>query len=95
MEKIDVCVNVFGKPYQTITTIKTLLDHSSQHIDKIYIIEESAQPEDYNYDLINKCVNYNNLIRFKPKHHLWVNRSNFDHFHKDEDYRLSFRYEYA
>jgi hypothetical protein len=95
MEKIDVCINVFGKPYQTITTIKTLLDHSSQHIDKIYIIEESAQPEDYNYDLINKCVNYNNLIRFKPKHHLWVNRSNFDLFHKDEDYRLSFRYEYG
>jgi hypothetical protein len=26
MEKVDVCINVFGKPWQTLCTLKTLRD---------------------------------------------------------------------
>ena len=34
---IDVNINVFNKPYQTIATIRSLLKVSGKHIDKIYI----------------------------------------------------------
>lgn len=95
MKKIDVCLNVLGKPYQTIVTLKSLLKYSGQHIDKIYLIEEIKQTNDYDFDLIKKELNYDGLIRFKPKHHLWINFTNLDLVHSDEDYRLSLRYQYG
>jgi hypothetical protein len=95
MKKIDVCLNVFGKPYQTIITLKSLLKHSSQHIDKIYLIEEEKQPNDYNFELIKNEVNYDGLIRFKPKQFLWILVTDFNLYHKDNDYKMSLRYEYG
>ena len=41
---VDVAINVYGKPYQTLATLKTLMLHSGKHIDKIYFIQESKQP---------------------------------------------------
>lgn len=95
MKKIDVCLNVFGKPYQTIITIKSLLKHSGQHIDKIYLIEEAKQPSDYDFELIKNEVNYENLIRYRPKHHLWIERTNLNLYYENEDYKYSLRYEYG
>jgi hypothetical protein len=40
MEIVDVIINVYGKPWQTICTLKSLIKHSGNHIDKIYLIEE-------------------------------------------------------
>lgn len=42
--KIDVSINYYGKPYQTIVTLLTLWKHSRQHIDKIYLVIEKQQP---------------------------------------------------
>lgn len=95
MKKIDVCINVFGKTYQTIVTLKTLLKYSGQHIDKIYFIEELEQKSDYNFDFIYKNLNYSDLIRYIPKYYLWVNGTDKKRIWKDEDYRLSLRYEYG
>jgi hypothetical protein len=94
MKKIDVCLNVLGKPYQTIVTLKSLLKYSSQHIDKIYLIEELKQPEDYSFNLIKKELNYDNLIKFIPKNHLWINFTN-PNLIDNIDYRLSLRYQYG
>jgi hypothetical protein len=42
--KIDACINYYGKPYQTMVTIATLLQYSEQYIDKIYLVVENNQP---------------------------------------------------
>ena len=39
---IDVNLNVFNKPYQTIATIHSLLKVSGKHIDKIFINFEAG-----------------------------------------------------
>lgn len=40
--KVDVAVNVYGKPYQTVLSILSLLKYSKNYIDKIYIITEKT-----------------------------------------------------
>ena len=40
MEKVDVIINVYGKPYQTLCTLKSLTEHCGRHIDMIYFINE-------------------------------------------------------
>src|SRR5665647_1201839 len=42
--KVDVAINYFGKPYQTLLTIESLLEHSDRHLDLIYLIKEPQQP---------------------------------------------------
>ncbi len=39
MEKVDVVINVYGKPWQTLCTLKSLMFHSGKHIDKIFLIK--------------------------------------------------------
>jgi hypothetical protein len=95
MEKIDVCLNVYGKPYQTIITLKTLLEHSGHLIDKIYMVWESNQPEDIDIEFIKKEINYDNLIIFVPKYYLSVYKTDLTKVLYDEDYRLSLRYQYG
>ena len=46
MKKVDVCVIYFGKPYQTILSVLTLLKFSREHINKVYITVEKKQPYD-------------------------------------------------
>lgn len=96
MQKIDVCINVFGKPYQTLVTLKSLLNHSSKWIDKIFFIEEANQPYDYDFNIISNNLNYDGLIRYKPKH-WWLSNVpvDMDVLKKDEDYLHSVRYEYG
>lgn len=90
MEKVDVIINVFGKPWQTICTLKSLLKHSSQHIDKIYLIKENKQPYNENVDWIEKY--FDNLITFTPKNYNFIKKSvKFN----DIDDALSVRYQYG
>ena len=44
MSKVDVAMCVFGKPYQTVATLASLLDRSGQHIGRVFIQEEKYQP---------------------------------------------------
>jgi hypothetical protein len=46
MQKVDVCINYYGKPYQTAVTLLSLWKHSSRHIDKVFVIIEKVQPYD-------------------------------------------------
>lgn len=39
-DKVDVIINVYGKPWQTLCTLKSLMKYSGKYIDKIYFIEE-------------------------------------------------------
>jgi hypothetical protein len=44
MQKVDVVIHTYGKPWQTLCALKSLMLHSGQHIDKIYATEEKFSP---------------------------------------------------
>jgi hypothetical protein len=39
MKKVDVLIPIYGKPWQTLCTLKSLMRHSGEHIDKIFFIK--------------------------------------------------------
>ena len=90
--KVDVVINVFGKPYQTAVTLFSLLEHSSQHIDKIYFIEEREQPHG---DSVNHIIPWfgKRLIYYKPS--LYLGLIGYKEHVGNENYRLSLRYQYG
>lgn len=94
-QKIDVCLNVYGKPYQTIITLKSLLNFSKDHIDKIYLILEPKQPEDFDIDFIKKEVGFENLVVYQPKYYLYIYRTDLNRVFNEPEYRLSLRYQYG
>lgn len=69
MIKVDVILQVYGKPWQTLCTIESLMQNSGQHIDKIYLMEEFKHPFK---DNISEVFKYDYPIVHK-KHKKWVN----------------------
>lgn len=69
-EKVDVIINVYGKPWQTLCTLKSLMLHSGDHIDKIYFIEEREQPYGDNVKwVLNK---FDNVIHYIPNKYIFT-----------------------
>jgi hypothetical protein len=91
MRKVDVAIHVLLKPYQTLVALKTLMLHSGQHIDKIYLIQERNQPLD-TFDSVLKT--FDNIVHFVPKYFLAISATDRQKYN-DEDYRYSLRYQYA
>lgn len=89
-QKVDVIINVYGKPYQTLCTLKSLMDCSGQHVDKIYMIIENEQPANTNFDLVFE--NFNNLYIYQPSVFYFINRG--ENVLLDYE-RLSVRYQYG
>lgn len=91
--KVDVIINVYGKPWQTLCSLKLLMKHSGEHIDKIYFIEEKEQP--YNDDLSWVVKEFDNLIHFIPQKYAFIGRKNsFGDLNIPEN-RYNFRYQYG
>lgn len=76
MNKVDVIIQVYGKPWQTLCTIESLMTHCKQHIDKIYLLEETKHPFNdnvdeifkYDYPIIHhKYENFVNIYGIKSK----------------------------
>jgi hypothetical protein len=44
MPLVDVAISYYGKPYQTLVTLFSLLEHSRAHLGKIYLGIERKQP---------------------------------------------------
>jgi hypothetical protein len=88
--KVDVCINVFGKPWQTLCTLKSLMKHSGDKIDKIYFIKEKSQP--YNESIEWLYDYFNNLIVHNPETYVFLhqNPSNNPNFNP-----LDVRYQYG
>jgi hypothetical protein len=93
VNKVDVIINVYGKPYQTLVTLKSLMKYSGDYIDKIYLQEEPNQPEIFDINLI--LNEFDNIIHYKPKYFNFVNQINKERCFTDEEYRLSIRYQYG
>ena len=91
MNKVDVIVNVYGKPWQTLCTLKSLLKVSGEHIDKIYLIEEKVQP--YGDNIVFILKEFDNLIHYIPKEYIFLmpSKGNMN----DADNRYTYRYQYG
>ena len=93
-ETVDVALNVFGKPRQTALALLSLLKHSNERIQTIYLLIERGQSQ---YDTVDMAF----LSRLSPKikiiiPQLWLKLDALDvsRLH-DKDYRYSIRYQYA
>lgn len=63
MNKVDVVINAYGKPYQTLCTLKSLLEHSGQHIDVIYYIIEKTSL--FGANMLPVINHFDNIISYK------------------------------
>lgn len=91
-EKVDVIINVFGKPFQTICSLKSLIKHCSLHIDKIYYIIE-------NNNLFNDSVSwvsnhFNNIEVFTKKHNSSSEYPDIN-INKTKEERFGVHYQYG
>jgi hypothetical protein len=87
--RVDVVINVYGKPWQTLCTLKSLLKYSGNNIDKIFLIKENKQPYGENIDWIYEY--FDNLIVFKPdKYKFWHHRVNY--LFKKTRYMVRYQY---
>ena len=95
VEKIDVCINVLGKPCQTALTLLSLLRHSNKYIDRIYCNEESATApgEARQLESLNKRLGQRFIV-FKPPYCHWI-RTVDRRRYGEEAVRLSLRYQYG
>ncbi|WP_247232637.1 hypothetical protein [Telluribacter sp. SYSU D00476] len=97
--KVDVSIAFYGKPYQAIVTIKSLLKHSRQHIDKIYLSRQRQQPHD-DYIGIFKVIDYFknddvNLVVHYPYHAIGAGVMDYERAKNDTRFRQSIMYQYA
>jgi hypothetical protein len=65
--KVDVAINVYGKPYQTALSILSLLKYSKKYINKIYINIEKKQPEDFDETILKELPIDIPVIFYTPK----------------------------
>lgn len=99
-KRVDVSIAFYGKPYQAIVTIKTLMQYSGQHIDKIILSRERRQPHD-DYIGIFKIIDYfRNDPEVKlevqyPKYHLGLGVLDIERAKTDTEWRRSIMYQYA
>lgn len=100
MNKIDVTLNVYGKPYHTLVSILSLLKYSGHLIDKIFLLEEYQHPHGDNIGFIFQLLPKEKIIHIKADHFIDYPKNNglkyFDYERiNDEKYRHSIRYQYA
>ncbi len=93
--KVDVAVAVHGKPWQTASTLFSLLEHSGRHIDKIWFHEE---PKHVNNDGVDFVLPWfaDKLVHFKPPLFLGYEKLTptiMRRVRNDPDYRRSIRYQ--
>lgn len=92
-EKVDVIINVYGKPWQTLCTLKSLTLHSGKHIDKIYFIEEREQPYDDNVKWV--LNEFDNVVHYTPSAYSFLPRMGNMGDLTNPDNRYCFRYQYG
>jgi hypothetical protein len=95
MPRVDVAINVFGKPYQTAVSLLTLLKHSASHIDKIFFIKEKVQPHGDSVDFVLNLLRGINAVVYEPRFHIGIRAFYPRAALQDTEFRLSVRYQYA
>ena len=98
-KRVDLAIAFFGKPMQTIIAIKSMMEHSGAHIDKIYLTNEQVQPHN-DWSGLHKVINYfrNEPIKFvvhRPHYFLAPNAADVEQTRHNSRYRHSIMYQYA
>ena len=91
---VDVCMQVFGKPWQTALTLLTLDRYMRKKINKIFFIIEAAQPKNESNDLtiLNGILPNMESISLTA----WIGLDPLDQSRiDDKEYRQNIRYQYA
>lgn len=99
MEKCDVAINIFAKPYQTSLSILSLIKMCQEHINTLWL---QFEPVGSCFDTVSPYTIISYLKEkklvdvkiFQPKYWLGRNVADRSRF-EEEDYRLSLRFEYA
>ena len=91
---VDVAINVCGKPYQTLYTLKSLMKYSGKWIDKIYFQEEKHHP--YGDEVKWILSEFDNLIHYTPEEFYGIaafeiSKSQMETYEK----RCNIRYQYG
>lgn len=99
LEKVDVAINVYGKPYQTAVTLWSLMKYSGHRINKIYLSFEKKQPNSETLEDLKKLLVGLPIEYYEPKYFLWIDNY-FDGFINKlrwylPSFRYSIRYQYA
>jgi len=98
--KIDIAMNVYGKPYQTALTLRSLIKYSGQHVGKIFITLEKNQPEGFSVDHLTSLLADLAIEYYTPRMYLgWTEKIRRPWLVKAllafPFYRHSIRYQYA
>jgi hypothetical protein len=88
-KNVDVAIHVYGKPYQTLVALKTLMHYSGRHIDKIFFIQEKEQP--YGADFSFVLDKFENIIHFTPRYFYFISKTDRGRYN-DKEYRYSLRW---
>lgn len=94
---VDVSIVYFGKPYQTLVSLLSLLKYSRQHIDTIHISVECKQPHgDINgvYIVLEGLKNYKVQLYY-PNQFYQLGPLEYEQVKQDENLRWSLPYQYA
>jgi hypothetical protein len=87
--KVDVAINYYGKSFQTIATIQSLLNYSHKSIDKIYLVVEKKQPFFSNLNFIKRI--YPNLILYTPSTYEFM-KSKVDYFIQNDRFKVRYQF---
>jgi hypothetical protein len=97
-KSVDVAVSLYGKPQQSAVTLLSLLKHSGQWIDTIYLAIDPKQPPGTDYSLLRSLLRSYKVVYQKCLFH-------FDYFDLTTNrlryllpfapFRHSVRYQYA
>lgn len=98
-KKFDISIAFYGKPFQTIVTIKNALQYSGQHIDKIYLSFEAQQPHN-DWEGFYKVIDYFRgsdvkIVSLKSAYFLGLGADNMERAEMDKNYRQSIIHQYA
>jgi hypothetical protein len=98
--KVDVAINVCGKPFMTMLALLSLMKHSGRRVNRIFFIHENSRAygQDYDFDAVAaaaKSINLRGRLEYVvPEYWFHVSPADPDML-AQEGYRLSIRYQYA
>lgn len=93
---VDAAINYFGKPYQTMVAIGSLLEHSKQHLGRVWLTLEPRQPEGAE-SLLDLLSQQEWPVELHAARYFlgWEAHGRPDLLATDQEFRHSIRYEYA
>ncbi len=97
-QNIDVSVVYYGKPYQTIVSVLSLLKYSENHIDTVYITVEKKQPFDQHGGIYIVLAAFKNKVKIKtyyPQFYYALGPLDDLEVKNNQNLRWSIPYQYA